>query len=335
MTKRILTIALAVLALGLVASPALAAKAPHRYSPKHGAKCRKTYKRVKHGKKVYCVKQKAKAKKKAAPPSTEPLIEKTKLHSHLDPTFTRDPLNPFKVTYAFSASASQETFSAQDVRLGDEPAPLPSGVLSLFSDGKLECAVNVGAGVEGSECPVSYAALGAHTVTTIYTSGEQSATETEVEMIGPLATTTAVADTFEAEVPQPAAVGWTEIGSLTVTASASPAGASASIGCGEPPSETYGVLTAKGCFQFNGVATGEHIYVRNCNGSSAPSDEAVRIDSQAPSNIEPSITWPTVEQIEDGAFHVRAAVVSNAMQNPGYAPSEGTAALQFTPGGEC
>jgi hypothetical protein len=173
--------------------------APHRYSPRHGAKCRQTYKRVKHGRKVYCVKRKA--KKKAAPPTAAPAApaptEKTKLHAHLDPTFTRNPANPFEVTYAYSASASEQTFSTQSLAFGaEEAAPLPSGVLSLFSDGKLECAVNVGSGVEGSECPVSYQALGAHSVTTIYTSGEESATETETEQIEPLPTSTTLSVSY-------------------------------------------------------------------------------------------------------------------------------------------
>jgi hypothetical protein len=39
-------------------------------------------------------------------------------------------------------------------------------------------------------------ALGNHTVSTVYTSGEESATETEVEHVGPLPTTTALEVTF-------------------------------------------------------------------------------------------------------------------------------------------
>ena len=182
------------IALGVtlwVGHSADAAKAPHRYSPKHGAKCRTHYKRVKHRHKAYCVRTRSTRESARHPASVLPVQLDRKLHSHLDPTFTRDPLNPFKVTYAYSASASQEAApQLRAVGVAEEPAPLPSGVLSLFSDGKLECAINVGGSATGSECPVGYQTLGSHTVTIIYTSGEQSATETEVEQIDPLATDT-------------------------------------------------------------------------------------------------------------------------------------------------
>lgn len=205
--RRILTILLVGLSGVIFTAPAGAAKAPHRYSPHHGSKCRVGYKRVvkhkrHHRTKVFCVKRAMKKKAAPTPPAASApnaaTSEKPKLHSHLDPTFTRDPLNPFKVTYAYSASASQEA-SPQLRAMGvmEEPAPLPSGVLSLFSDGKLECAINVGGNATEGECPVTYQALGQHTVTTIYASGEQSATETETEQIDPLPTTTSLTLSYE------------------------------------------------------------------------------------------------------------------------------------------
>ena len=209
MTKSASRIAWAVVALTLmfaaVAPTAASAGGPHRYSLKPGKTCRKAYKRVKHRHKVFCV------KRKAAPPSFQPpvghsptpkALERTKLHSHVDPTYTRDPLNPFKVTYAFSASATQEPAAGAAVASlsAEEPAPLPSGVLALYSDGRLECAINVGGSATGGDCPVLYQALGDHTVTKIYTSGEESATDTEVERIDPLASTTTLSIVY-ADLP--------------------------------------------------------------------------------------------------------------------------------------
>ena len=113
---------------------------------------------------------------KCEPNSTGPVS----LHVHLDPTYTRDPLDPFKVTYSYSASATS----------GAKPVPLPPGVLAFYSDGTLECAVNVGGAVRGSSCPIRYGQLGAHRVTIIYSSGTESATLTKVEDIKPLPTET-------------------------------------------------------------------------------------------------------------------------------------------------
>jgi hypothetical protein len=63
-------------------------------------------------------------------------------------------------------------------------------VLNLYSDGLLACSINVGGTVNSGECPVIYAALGAHTVVTTYSSGSASATETSIEHIEPFSTTT-------------------------------------------------------------------------------------------------------------------------------------------------
>jgi hypothetical protein len=155
MHRKILVAALAVFAVAFLASAAFGARQPHRYAPK-GNHCRKGYRKVhKRHHKIFCVR---KATKGAGKPIAVP---KVRLHAHLDPTFTRDPLDPFKVTYTYSASATQEVVGRASIS-SEDAAPLPSGVLALYSDGKLECAVNVGSGVEGSECPVSYQALGEH-----------------------------------------------------------------------------------------------------------------------------------------------------------------------------
>jgi len=189
MPPKTLLIALVALAVLVVAQPASAAQ-PHRYTL-HGKHkhCRKGYRRVKRTHKTFCIKR---AKKRGAA-----LAEKVKLHAHLDPTYTRNPLDPFEVTYAYSASATQEPAAGLATVSAEEPAPLPKGVLSFYSDGILECSVNVGGGATGDECPVEYQALGVHRVTTLYTAGEESATVTETETIEPLSTSVLLNVSYE------------------------------------------------------------------------------------------------------------------------------------------
>lgn len=289
MRHRILVAALAVLVAAILA-PSASAHSPHRYSPKHGAKCHRTYRRVKHHGHVFCVKRHRKA--------TAMAPEKVKLHAHLDPTFTRNPLDPFEVKYAYSASATMAAASAQvaTVSVTEEPAPLPSGVLSLFSDGQLECAINVGSGVEGSECPVSYKALGEHRVTTIYTSGEQSATETEVENIGPLGTETTLSVSY-APLPY---VFREQIGTLTVAAGlATPPGGSPSVElCGATCSALSHEVPVYG-----------HFFGQTL--------EWVTVDGEELSLAE----------VEKGIAHARAHFAGT----PGFSPSTAEAAVQFTP----
>jgi hypothetical protein len=326
MTKKIMTIALAVFALAALAAPALAAKSPHRYSPRHGAKCRKSYRRVKHGRKVYCVRKVVRAVPKSPPPP-QATTDAIKLHAHLDPTYTRNPLDPFEVTYAYSASATQQTF-AESVALGAvESAPLPSGVLSFFSDGKLECAVNVGSGIEGSECPVRYSALGSHTVTTIYASGEQSATETETESIAPLATETTLNMSYSPEAPVEAGVasGLWRVGTVSAESGASPSPAHSVIGCGGPAMTER--LDGSGCYQL-GAATSyvfvetsgtclTKVYVSKETGEPGMVGGASKVMAEG----------IPAAAIEGGVDHVRATVTAGA----GYAGSEATAALRLDP----
>jgi hypothetical protein len=171
-----------------------------QYALKHGH-CRAHYvrrvERVKvrrHGKvvrvhRVFCVY--VAPKREATPSPTIPvpvplvLAPIVKLHAHLDPSFTQDPSNPAAVEYSYSASATQTVNG-----LAAAAPSLPEGVLALYSDGLLTCSINVGGATTGGECPVSYSKLGEHTVTTIYSSGSISATETSVEHVEPFSTTT-------------------------------------------------------------------------------------------------------------------------------------------------
>jgi hypothetical protein len=202
--------ALMLLALELLAHDALG------YVPKHGKPCRTGYaakhrvvKRHGHRRRVrVCVKRRS----GATPGPTHRVL----LHAHLDPTFTRDPLDPFRVTYQFSASATSEAVASASASSVEEPAALPSGVLALYSDGSLECAINVGGAVSEGKCPITYKALGQHRVTTIYTSGEQSATATELEQIEPLPTMTSLTAAFAPSPPHEVGEGppWSGVYSL-------------------------------------------------------------------------------------------------------------------------
>jgi hypothetical protein len=202
-TRRLITSALALTLLALVAMCAAPAQG---YVPKRGVACHRGYvakhrvvKHHGHRRRVrVCLKRSVAA---GSPASS------IKLHAHLSPTHTRDPRDPFHVTYSYGASAtradggggaSASTASASAA----EDAPLPSGVLSLFSDGVLYCAVNVGGQAVGDECPVEYAELGQHRVTSVYTSGEDSSTVTEVQTIEPLPTTTSLVAAFVVSAPR-------------------------------------------------------------------------------------------------------------------------------------
>jgi len=320
--RKILTIALAVLALAVAvaAPPALAAnaprhhKAPHRYALKHGHHCRKQYKRVRHGRKVYCVRRKTRAVSKTAPaaPAAQAPIEKVKLKAHLDPTFTRNPLNPFEVTYSYSASASAQAFSTESVALGvEEPTPLPSGVLALYSDGKLECATNVGGSLSGSECPVTYEALGTHRVTTIYSSNElENATETETETIGPLATTTTTDATFVQQPPHEVSMNQWRVGTLGVSVQGSVPG-TLSLGCGGEA----------GCIEPASGIGETPVYVEV--GGFDDADEPI-FELREP---QASGDLVSLDHFAAGTFHVRGTLSPAA----GYIPSAATAPVTIVP----
>jgi hypothetical protein len=303
------TLAIALAVFGLVAASPVLAKSPHRYTL-HGKHCKRGYRKARRPHKTFCIKRPA--KKGAA------LAEKVKLHAHLDPSYTRNPLDPFEVTYAYSASATQEPLGRSASISAEEPASLPSGVLAFYSDGRLECAVNVGGSAVGSECPVEYQALGEHRVTTIYSSGEQSATETEVESIQPLPTSTGLDLSYEARVPLATTGGLWWIGDLKLNTTASPTGLAVSIGCGGGAPNH---LTTSGCYEINN--SHQHVYANPTGSCSAPELGAIYI-AESPSTTG-SALMP--EDVELGAYHARASVAGV----DGYMPSEAITPIQFTP----
>lgn len=199
------------------------------YIPRHGKRCKPGYRkrrlRISGHRVRACVKRRRVKRRRGG---TSRPQKSLKLYAHLSSS-KRDPLNPFKVTYDYSASATLEAAGGE----AEEPAPLPAGVLALYRDGLLECAVNVVGEATVNECPVTYAALGEHRVTTIYTSGEKSATTTEIQQIEPLATTTTLSVSYEDLPPKEELfresiggeeyVAW-QVGALKISGQAQPSG---------------------------------------------------------------------------------------------------------------
>lgn len=149
-----------------------------------------------------------------ATPAAAAAAPADKLRAKLDPSFTQDPSNPLAVTYSYDAGAFDEHGTQ----------PLPEGVLTLYSDGTLECSINVGGSVQGGTCPVTYEATGAHTIVVTYSSGATTVTETSVEQIEPFTTSTTIEATYN-PLPAPSVEGndgdghtWALAGTLTVTA---------------------------------------------------------------------------------------------------------------------
>jgi hypothetical protein len=333
----------AILGMSQGVASASAAGSAHRYPLKRGAHCRHSFKRVKRDGREYCVKSKAPRKKKATPsspapvqapatgvgsssPSASPLpaVTKIALHAHLDPDLARYNSNPFEVGYGISAAANEQIFSAESGALTGEPSvAVPPGVLTLSSDGKLECSFDVGSTNHDRVCFVEYENLGLHTVTVSFTSEGQSVSETVTENIQPLLAKAVLGLSYTPR-PEPEAIepGLWVIGSLSVNFSPPGNRAFARLGC-----ETAGnnrEITSDGCYELE--FTNElSVYATAIGSCSAPEIGDISLG-------EPQ--WPTFRgppmspsNIESGAFHLRATV----SQFGGYAESETITPLQFKP----
>lgn len=116
-------------------------------------------------------------------------------YAAVDPTFTQDPADALDGAWTFSADATETlTSNADTVTTTDLGAAgqLPVGVLNLFVDGLLACAMNVGGSVTGGTCPAAYSAYGEHTVVTQYVTngtGIDGVTSMERVDISPFVTT--------------------------------------------------------------------------------------------------------------------------------------------------
>lgn len=370
--RRTLAIALSVLALP--SSAALAHKHHRHHANRHACKHGYVKRNVKHRRghrtvrRTICVKQRVKhpVSPKPTTPAAPPLAPApvVKLHAHLDPTFTRDPSNPFKVTYAYSASATSETLGAALT----EPAPLPEGVLNFYSDGLLACSINVGGTSTGGECPVEYKALGEHKATTIYTSGSTSATETSVEKIEPFTTSTALTiDSYEplehseGGYDNQSYGGYYRIGTLTLSASIAdeygPTTLLADLGRCLPaegciPLTEVGPVMSKDMMIDGTVSVPVYAMVLerpySCTNNSCEPYEVGEVgignitckSLQPPTECDTMGQWESREAIENGADYVGAKpniaerACTNNMWPPSgcaYADSEARATIQFKP----
>jgi hypothetical protein len=164
-----------------------AASVAKSYAVKPGKKCKRGYyRRSKRHHKILCV------KKKAPTPAAAGTLRPLSLQAHVDRTPSRDPLDPFKVTYGYGAGAA-----VSNGQTTEAIAP-PAGVSALYVDGSLECAMNVGGGNPSQgECAIPHETLGPHRVTTIYSTGSASATDTAMIQVDPLPTTTSLKLTYD------------------------------------------------------------------------------------------------------------------------------------------
>jgi len=329
----ILFLAFALLA-STAATPAGAAVAPQgpkSYVPKKGKPCKRGYKAKKRRQKRVCVKRRQQKQVNAD-------AGVLRFHVKFD-SASRDPLNPFRVIYSFSASATR-AFSSPTPR--EAPEALPAGVISFFSDGALKCALNVGGANPGGQCPVVYSALGDHTLTLVYSSGEASVSTARTESVGPLATSTALATAFRPSDPTSLKFGIS--GYLDVAGSVAPTG-TALVGC--LGSDSPACIDFIPSF-FGGGCCGHTGYQMPLSGTrtftvrfrdarfgvcfNQPSWEISAEDADGNTlGFEGNRRWAVFENVAatlaSGARHLlaRSAAVN------GYIPSTATAPVRFVP----
>lgn len=309
-------LSLFLLGLFLILPGSANATRPQIYVPQGKAKhCKKHFKRVvlrqHHRKVIVCVKKKG----KPIPPPAQ--TARVKLYAHIGPTHRRDPLNPFRVTYDYSATATKEPVDSAS--LGIQSVEPPSGVLALYNDGKLECAINVGDEIAGSSCPVTYKALGEHTVTTIYTSGTESATTTEVEQIDPLASHTSLGWSFSPTIYEGTQIphGTWIAGTLTVTASVSPVG-NPSVSFCEP-----GCVSVPGTALINNAPAQTNLTVLGKSPNKCgPAEPYTELDIVGENGLD---HWDLVSDL-DGAHDYLSASFSGI----GYIPSATVSLLDLS-----
>jgi hypothetical protein len=309
-----------------VTAPADASTAHHHKPKPHKIHCkanqrirRKVIKlKGKRTTKLVCVK-KAVGKKTAttptAPPATEPEAgpksSRRIPHSHLDPSFEQSPLNPFSTTWHYSASATEEVTDAKGV-VESFAAPLPEGTLSFFVNGSLECAVNVGPGNEESACDVMLKALGPQKVTTTYSSGSLSSTETEIDNVEPVQATTALSYTYEQWTTGEATSKGEQVGTLNLHLAVTPTLAAEDTGwsnrfptcrseelpaCVPVPQMKFGIIQP--LFDAEGNAA-VPVYMRENAG-----EAEVLIDAIPPGSSTSEVTWHPLSEIEDGSHYLR------------------------------
>jgi hypothetical protein len=324
------------LALAIGSSSALGSSLPHRYALRHGAHCHHGYKTVKHGGKPYCVRQKKKAPKpkhvRLAPPpstSTTPPAPTTRvvLHAHVDPEYRQNPLDSFQVTYKFSAQAIQQAYLAESVPVGSPgPVPLPPGVLTLSSDGHLECSRPVGGAIDHSECTVVYEKLGSHTITATFTTDGESFTETVPMDVRPYPTQPVLTVNYrpwgEPTLVIPESDLW-EIGQLSISLAAVPSTLQTRRACVFDPNVAIGHVDSKGCYVF--LSERPVVFATAGGNCLAPEVKDIRIGEERWGARLSQALSPA--DIEAGVFHFRAEIQAGG----GYAGSETITPIKFQP----
>lgn len=250
--------------------------------------------------------------------------------------------NPFAVTYPYSASATEQVAARGGET--EEPVPPPKGVLALYIDGVLECAMNTEGVVAGDECPHVYGKLGQHRVTAIYTAGSESAVDTTLHNVDPLPTEIALSVTYEPLAVAESTFGCRDggechqdeglregvkgikVGSLTVTAKVEPIGAAAVSVC--PPADW---LCARVALPPSGTITlPVEVMADFTSLYEGPLGigEALSIENSEIRNVSVGDALDAgAERLPEGACYVQ---FSSGIR-PGYLPSEARAVIQFTP----
>lgn len=305
----------------------------------HGKHCasgfvkkRKTIKRHHHRKRIWVCVRETKAGSPLQPK------KRTLLAAKLD-QIQRHPANPFEVTYTYGGSATEEE-SIEGQAPSFAATAMPTGVISLYSDGFLECAQNVGGVLEAANnCDVTYEELGKHKITTIYTSGSESSAVNEVVNIEPYPTTTSITTNYIGfgSPNQVEGSSWYQIGVLEVSYSATPSvpqvNNALALSCGEEgliKDEGAGAYSS-GCINLEpgGGKYGVYEWPGGCNDGKR-NDGPVIITAVKPDGSN-DFQFPqyTQQGIESGAFHIRASVNTTYFTN-GYASSEEKAVVKFS-----
>lgn len=317
---------LAMLAVVVLVVGTAEAKPAHQANPKPKIHC-KTNQRIRRkvikvrGKrttKLVCVKKPGAKKSKATPlapttvtPEVAPKSSGRIPHSHLDPTFTQDPLNPFSTTWSYSASATEEITDANGV-VRTVAAPLPEGTLSFFVNGSLECSVNVGPGNEESDCDVTLTQLGPQKVTTLYSSGSLSSTLTEIDNVGPLPATGGLTYSYEQFAVGVNTIHGLRIGTLHIHDAANPPTAENTNFVNRYPE--CSVTEEPVCIPILSNEIGIAMSIWDADGNTAApvygreggSGLEIKIDGVTPKGSETETgRWYPVAEIETGGHYLR------------------------------
>ncbi|HET6241627.1 MAG TPA: hypothetical protein VFD99_06535 [Arthrobacter sp.] len=248
----------------------------------------------------------------------------------------RDIEDPYSATFPYTASAGSVDTEVSATAIA-EPAALPEGVLAFYSDGILECALNVGGVVVGDECQVGYEELGRHRATTIYTSGSESAVATELHDIEPLATATTLEVGYQPlDQGYETSKGW-RIGTLVITGNLDPSGAGVLrlLCMGEadclamPASELGGYPALDPTVEVPVYGQCEPQSIPIPEGPTVVPCQQVKVDPLPDGSSSVEVEWWPASDFVAGSRVLRAASLLHA--GAGYLDSEARTAVQFVP----